>query len=152
MLFLIAPLQCVGPQAAAAAEKDAEIAEVQKRREEGYVVRAEDSRLKFAEKRDFVDRKKRLEEAARCVGPASRLVVDSCLIWLCLGRRKREEQVEEKDHYTTEVIQQKREYVAMRRDMAIRSMVEVTPADDTTRCLLLRLCMVEQDFSRPAQY
>eukprot|EP01043_Picozoa_sp_COSAG02_P061566 COSAG02_NODE_8301_length_2625_cov_1.616390_2_plen_67_part_00 len=32
----------------------------------------------------------------------------------------------EKDHYTNEVIQQKREYVAMRRDMAIRSMVEVT--------------------------
>jgi hypothetical protein len=34
--------------------------------------------------------------------------------------------VVEKDHYTNEVIQQKREYVAMRRDMAIRSMVEVT--------------------------
>ena len=65
MLFLFVWLRCAGPQAAAAAEKDAEIAEVQKRREEGYVVRAEDSRLKFAEKRDFVDRKKRLEEAAR---------------------------------------------------------------------------------------
>ena len=64
------------------------------------------------------------------------------LIWLCFGRRKREEQVEEKDHYTNEVIQQKREYVAMRRDMAIRSMVEVTPTDVTTRCLLLQMCMV----------
>lgn len=53
--------------AAAAEEKDAIIVHAQKRREEGYVVRAEDSRLKFAEKRDFVDRKKRLEEAARCV-------------------------------------------------------------------------------------
>ena len=43
------------------------------------------------------------------------------------ARRKREEQVMEKDHYTNEVIEQKREYVAMRRDMAIRSMVEVIP-------------------------
>ena len=50
--------------------------------------------------------------------------------------------MEEKDHYTNEVIQQKREYVAMRRDMAIRSMVEVTPTDGTTRCFLLQMCMI----------
>ena len=98
--------------AAAAEEKDAVIVEAQKRREKSYVVRAEDSRLKFAGKRDFVDRKKRLEDAAR---------------W------KREEKVLEKDHYTNEVIRQKKQYVAMRRDMAIHSMVEVRSLFDQAK-------------------
>ena len=53
--------------------------------------------------------------------------VHAYIVWVPCATRKREEQVMEKDQYTNEVIEQKREYVAMRRDMAIRSMVEVIP-------------------------
>ena len=72
-------------------------------------------RLVFAEKRDFVDRKQRLEEAARL---------------------KREEAVMEKDHYTNEVIKQKREYVELRRQMAIQGIVETRSLfDSATFCI-----------------
>ena len=96
----------------AAEAKDLVIVEAQKRREKGFVTRAEESRLVFAEKRDFVDRKQRLEEAARL---------------------KREEAVMEKDHYTNEVIKQKREYVELRRQMAIQGIVETRSLFDSAK-------------------
>lgn len=50
-------------------------------------------------------------------------------------------QVMEKDHYTNEVRRQKREYVAMRRDMAIHSMVEVR-----LKAVFLRIYRPKSDF------
>jgi hypothetical protein len=47
----------------------------------------------------------------------------------------------EKDHYTNEVRRQKREYVAMRRDMAIHSMVEVR-----LKAVFLRIYRPKSDF------
>ena len=87
-----------GELASAAEAKELVIAAAQRRRKSALAIQAEKSRLKFAEKRAFVDRKKRVEEARR---------------------RRSEELCEEKSAYSDGVRAQKREYLAMRRQMAI---------------------------------
>eukprot|EP01047_Picozoa_sp_COSAG01_P077433 COSAG01_NODE_13945_length_1515_cov_5.137712_2_plen_143_part_00 len=94
-----------GELASAAEAKERVIEAAQQRRARQLTVKAEESRLSFALKRDFVDRKKRIEQARR---------------------RRAEERCMEKAAYTDGVRQQKQEYVAMRRQEALAGQFEMS--------------------------
>ena len=88
----------------------------QRRKKEQLLVRAEESRLKFATKRCFVDRKNKMELARM---------------------RKAEEACEDKAVLSDGVMAQKREYVQMRRRMAMEGQVSShheTPLQTPPRC------------------